>query len=87
APARAADDRRGIDGADRRAAGGAHRRLQEIHGHASGTARDSEDTLDFSVLTDVKPMIETMPLEQAGQAYDKMISGDARFRMVLTTGA
>jgi D-arabinose 1-dehydrogenase-like Zn-dependent alcohol dehydrogenase len=39
------------------------------------------------VLADVKPMIETMPLEQAAQAYQKMLSGDARFRMVLTTGA
>jgi alcohol dehydrogenase/propanol-preferring alcohol dehydrogenase len=58
-----------------------------IQGHASGTARDSEDTLNFSVLEDVKPMIETVPLEQAAQAYEKMMSGRARFRMVLTTGA
>jgi D-arabinose 1-dehydrogenase-like Zn-dependent alcohol dehydrogenase len=58
-----------------------------IVGHASGTSRDSEDTLSFSVLSDVRPMIETMPLEQAAQAYEKMLSGDARFRMVLTTGA
>ncbi len=58
-----------------------------IAGHASGTSRDSEDTLAFSVLADVKPMIETMPLEQAAQAYAKMLSGDARFRMVLTTEA
>jgi D-arabinose 1-dehydrogenase-like Zn-dependent alcohol dehydrogenase len=56
-----------------------------IKGHASGTARDSEDTLNFSVLEDVRPMIETVPLEQAAQAYEKMISGQARFRMVLTT--
>ena len=58
-----------------------------IEGHASGTSRDSEDTLNFSVLADVRPMIETMPLERAGEAYDKMMSGEARFRMVLTTGA
>ena len=58
-----------------------------ITGHASGTARDSEDTLNFSVLSGVRPMIETMPLESAAQAYEKMISGDARFRMVLSTGA
>jgi D-arabinose 1-dehydrogenase-like Zn-dependent alcohol dehydrogenase len=58
-----------------------------IQGHASGTSRDSEDTLSFSVLADVRPMIETVPLEQAGEAYEKMISGQARFRMVLTTGA
>lgn len=58
-----------------------------IAGHASGTSADSEDTLRFSVLSDVRPMIETMPLEQATQAYNKMLSGNARFRMVLTTGA
>ncbi len=58
-----------------------------IAGHASGTARDSEDTLNFSVLTGVRPMIETMPLESAAEAYAKMLGGDARFRMVLTTGA
>ena len=58
-----------------------------IVGHASGSSRDSEDTLSFSVLADVRPMIETLPLEQAAEGYEKMISGDARFRMVLTTGA
>jgi D-arabinose 1-dehydrogenase-like Zn-dependent alcohol dehydrogenase len=58
-----------------------------IAGHASGTARDSEDTLAFSVLSDVRPMIETLPLERAAEAYEKMMSGEARFRMVLTTGA
>ena len=57
-----------------------------IQGHASGTSRDSEDTLDFSALAGVKPMIETVPLEKAAEAYDKMMAGDARFRMVLTTG-
>jgi len=57
-----------------------------ITGHASGTSQDSEDTLHFSVLSNVRPMIETMPLEQAAQAYHKMLSGNARFRMVLTTG-
>jgi alcohol dehydrogenase/propanol-preferring alcohol dehydrogenase len=60
---------------------------KSIVGHASGTARDSEDTLNFSVLSGVRPMIETMPLESAAQAYEKMMSGDARFRMVLSTGA
>jgi D-arabinose 1-dehydrogenase-like Zn-dependent alcohol dehydrogenase len=58
-----------------------------ISGHASGTARDSEDTLAFSVLSEVRPMIETLPLERAAEAYAKMMSGEARFRMVLTTGA
>lgn len=57
-----------------------------VSGHASGTATDSEDTLNFSVLTGVRPMIETVPLEQAFEGYDKMMRGDARFRMVLVTG-
>lgn len=60
---------------------------KSITGHASGTARDSEDTLAFSALRDVRPMIETLPLESAAEAFAKMMSGDARFRMVLTTGA
>ena len=58
-----------------------------IAGHASGTSIDSEDTLNFSVLSGVRPMIETVPLERAAEAYEKMLSGDARFRMVITTGA
>ena len=45
---------------------------------------DSEDTMAFSALTGVRPRIETMPLEKAGEAYAKMMAGDARFRMVLT---
>jgi D-arabinose 1-dehydrogenase-like Zn-dependent alcohol dehydrogenase len=57
---------------------------KEIAGHASGTSIDSEDTLRFSALTGVRPMIETMPLERAAEAYEKMMAGDARFRMVLT---
>ncbi len=54
-------------------------------GHASGTSKDSEDTLRFSALFGVRPMVETRPLESAAEAYGRMISGDARFRMVLTT--
>jgi D-arabinose 1-dehydrogenase-like Zn-dependent alcohol dehydrogenase len=60
---------------------------KSILGHASGTSSDSEDTLAFSVLAEVRPMIETRPLEQAEEAYEQMMRGDARFRMVLTTGA
>jgi alcohol dehydrogenase/propanol-preferring alcohol dehydrogenase len=60
---------------------------KSIAGHASGTSGDSEDTLAFSVLADVRPMIETRPLEQAAAAYERMMSGAARFRMVLSTGA
>lgn len=55
-----------------------------VEGHASGTSKDSEDALDFSVLSGVRARIETMPLEQAGEAYERMMAGDARFRMVLT---
>jgi D-arabinose 1-dehydrogenase-like Zn-dependent alcohol dehydrogenase len=47
---------------------------------------ESEDTLAFSALSGVRPRIETMPLERAGEAYARMMSGDARFRMVLTVG-
>jgi D-arabinose 1-dehydrogenase-like Zn-dependent alcohol dehydrogenase len=57
---------------------------KQIAGHASGTSIDSEDTLRFSALSGVRPMIETVPLERAAEAYDKMMSGAARFRMVLT---
>ena len=57
-----------------------------VRGWPSGTAKDSEDTLRFSSLTGVRPMIERYPLEQAAEAYDQMISGRARFRVVLTTG-
>jgi D-arabinose 1-dehydrogenase-like Zn-dependent alcohol dehydrogenase len=60
---------------------------KSIAGHASGTSGDSEDTLAFSALADVRPMIETLPLERATEAYERMMSGAARFRMVLTTGA
>jgi D-arabinose 1-dehydrogenase-like Zn-dependent alcohol dehydrogenase len=56
-----------------------------VAGHASGTSMDSQDTLAFSAQTGVKPRIETLPLEQAQEAYDRMMAGDARFRMVLTT--
>jgi D-arabinose 1-dehydrogenase-like Zn-dependent alcohol dehydrogenase len=58
---------------------------RSIIGHASGSSMDSQDTMAFSSLTGVRPRIETMPLEQAGEAYDRMMAGDARFRMVLTT--
>jgi len=50
----------------------------------TGTPADSEDTLNFAELTGVRPMIETYPLEKAGEAYARMISGKAEFRVVLT---
>jgi D-arabinose 1-dehydrogenase-like Zn-dependent alcohol dehydrogenase len=55
-----------------------------IQGWPSGTARDSEDTLNFCALTGIRPMVETFPLEQAAAGYDHMLSGKARFRVVLT---
>jgi D-arabinose 1-dehydrogenase-like Zn-dependent alcohol dehydrogenase len=57
-----------------------------IQGWPSGTSIDSEDTLAFSALANIRPMIETMPLERAADAYERMMSGAARFRMVITTG-
>src|ERR1700720_4613383 len=55
-----------------------------IQGWASGTPEDSEETLRFSELTGVRPMIETYPLEKAAEAYARMMSGNAQFRVVLT---
>lgn len=57
-----------------------------LQGWASGTAMDSEDTMQFSALTGVRPMIERYPLEKANEAYQQMITGKARFRVVLTMG-
>src|SRR6266853_3674125 len=57
---------------------------RSIQGWPSGTAKDSEDTLQFSALTGVRPMIERYPLAKAADAYEQMISGRARFRVVLT---
>jgi D-arabinose 1-dehydrogenase-like Zn-dependent alcohol dehydrogenase len=59
---------------------------KKIHGWPSGTAKDSEDTLRFSSLSGVRPMIERYPLEKAADAYQQMITGKARFRVVLTMG-
>jgi D-arabinose 1-dehydrogenase-like Zn-dependent alcohol dehydrogenase len=55
-----------------------------IQGWAAGTPTDSEDTLRFAELTGVRPMIETYPLEKADEAYARMMSGKAQFRVVLT---
>jgi D-arabinose 1-dehydrogenase-like Zn-dependent alcohol dehydrogenase len=55
-----------------------------IQGWSSGIPSDSEDTLRFAELTGVRPMIETYPLEKAAEAYARMLSGDAQFRVVLT---
>ncbi|MFI9719414.1 alcohol dehydrogenase catalytic domain-containing protein [Streptomyces sp. NPDC052396] len=55
-----------------------------IRGHPSGAAQDVEDTMAFSALRGIRPMIETVPLDEADAAYQRMLSGSARFRMVLT---
>jgi len=57
---------------------------RSIQGWASGTPSDAEDTLRFAELTSVRPMIETFPLEKAAEAYARMMSGNAQFRVVLT---
>lgn len=55
-----------------------------IEGWAAGSPADTEDTLNFAELSGVRAMIETYPLEKAAEGYDRMLSGDARFRVVLT---
>ena len=55
-----------------------------VQGAITGSAYETEKTLDFSVLADIRPMIETAPLERAFEAYQRMRSGQSRFRMVLT---
>ena len=57
---------------------------RSISGWPSGTSSDSQDTLRFSVLSQIRPMIEKFPLDQAPQAYARMMSGNARFRVVIT---
>jgi D-arabinose 1-dehydrogenase-like Zn-dependent alcohol dehydrogenase len=57
-----------------------------IYGWPSGSSIDSEDTLRFSAMTGVRPMTETFPLEKAAEAYERMMSNKARFRVVITTG-
>src|SRR5262249_813166 len=57
---------------------------REVRGWPAGTAKDSEDTLQVTMLTGVRPMIEKYPLEKAAEGYQQMMSGKARFRVVLT---
>ena len=58
---------------------------RSIYGSLAGTAIDTEDALAFSVLENIRPMIETVPLEEAADGYARMMQGKARFRMVLVT--
>ena len=57
---------------------------KKIHGWPSGSAIDSEDAMNFSVLTGVRPKVEVFPLAQANEAFGVMITNKARFRVVLT---
>jgi D-arabinose 1-dehydrogenase-like Zn-dependent alcohol dehydrogenase len=57
---------------------------KRIQGWASGTPADSEDTLVFAQLTGVRTMIEKYPLARVNEAYNRMTSGKAQFRVVLT---
>lgn len=59
---------------------------RSIKGWYSGTAMDSQETLAFSVISGVRSMNEVFPLERVAEAYERMMSGKARFRVVLTTG-
>ena len=59
---------------------------RSISGWPSGSPIDSQDTLGFAALSGVRPMTEVFPLERATDAYERMMSGKARFRVVLTTG-
>jgi D-arabinose 1-dehydrogenase-like Zn-dependent alcohol dehydrogenase len=59
---------------------------RSVAGWYSGTAKDSQDTLEFSALTGVRPMIEKYPLSRVTEAYEQMHSGKVRFRVVLTMG-
>jgi len=58
--------------------------MRNLQGWASGIPTDSEDTLKFAEMTGVRPMIEKYPLEKAAEAYARMMSGKAQFRVVLT---
>ncbi len=60
---------------------------RSVAGCYSGTAKDSQDTLEFSALSGVHPMIEKYPLSRVAEAYEQMHSGKVRFRVVLTMGA
>jgi D-arabinose 1-dehydrogenase-like Zn-dependent alcohol dehydrogenase len=59
---------------------------RSVKGWYSGTAIDSQDTLAFSVRAGVRPMNEAYPFERVSEGYDRMMSGKARFRVVLTIG-
>ena len=59
---------------------------RSVKGWYSGTSIDSQDTLAFSAMTGVRSMNEEFPLERVAEGYERMLSGKARFRVVLTMG-
>ena len=59
---------------------------QQVKGWYSGTSLDSQETLGFSVLSGVRSMNESFPLDRVNEAYERMEQGKARFRVVLTIG-
>jgi propanol-preferring alcohol dehydrogenase len=59
---------------------------RSVYGSLVGTPIDTEDELAFSVQENIRPMIETLPFTEAPQAYERMMRGDVRFRMVLKMG-
>jgi D-arabinose 1-dehydrogenase-like Zn-dependent alcohol dehydrogenase len=60
---------------------------RSVAGWPSGSSIDSQDTMSFCAQTGIRSMNELLPLEKAAEGYDRMMSGKARFRVVLTTGA
>jgi D-arabinose 1-dehydrogenase-like Zn-dependent alcohol dehydrogenase len=60
---------------------------RSVKGWYSGTSIDSQDTLMFSARSGVRSMNEILPLERAAEGYDRMMSGKARFRVVLSIGS
>jgi D-arabinose 1-dehydrogenase-like Zn-dependent alcohol dehydrogenase len=60
---------------------------RSIVGWSSGTSKDSEDTMNFSMLTGVRAMVDSFPLERASEAYEHMLANKARFRSVLTVSS
>ncbi len=59
---------------------------RKVTGSSGGVSVEAEDAMKFGVRSGVRAIIETMPLERAAEAYDRMMAGQARFRVVLTTG-
>jgi alcohol dehydrogenase len=61
-------------------------RSSTVHGHPGGVAQDVEDTMNFAQLQGIKPIVEVMGLDDVSAGYQRMMNGQARFRVVLTTG-